>query len=137
MSKTLFAAGCLSLFTTAVHVFLGGPEIHEPLLASDASELVRAVGSVVWHAITAILFLNSLALFHAARNPIVARPLAALICVQYVAFTVLFIGYGLARFGSVFVMPQWTGFLVMSLLALWSMTHSSPPKGNETLAARA
>jgi hypothetical protein len=137
MSKTLFTAGCLSLFTTAVHVFLGGPEIHEPLLASDAPELVRAVGSVIWHAISAMLFLNSLALFYAARNSFAARPLAALVCVQYFAFAALFIGYGLARFGSVFIMQQWIGFLVMSLLALWSMTHSPPAKSNETLAARA
>jgi hypothetical protein len=121
MNKPLFAAACLSVFTFGVHVFLGGPEIHEPLLASDASELVRAVGSVVWHAVSALLLLNSLALFYASRNPSMAKPLVLLIVFQYLSFVALFTGYGLLRFGSVTVMPQWTGFLVMSALALWGI----------------
>ena len=121
MNKPLLAASCVSLLTFCVHVFLGGPEIHEPLLASDAPDLVRAVASVVWHAISAMLFLNSVALLYAARSAVHARPLVLLIVAQYAAFVALFTGYGLARFGSIFVMPQWTGFLVMALLGLWGI----------------
>ena len=121
MNKPLFAAACLSIFTFGVHVFLGGPEIHEPLLASNASDLVRAVGSVVWHAISALLLLNSLALFYAAGKSNAARPLVILVVLQYLSFVALFTGYGLARFGSVTIMPQWTGFLIMSALALWGI----------------
>jgi hypothetical protein len=121
MNKPLFAAACLSVFTFGVHVFLGGPEIHVPLLASNASELVRAVGSVVWHAVSALLLLNSLALFYAAGNPSMAKPLVMLVVLQYLSFVALFTGYGLARFGSITVMPQWTGFLIMSALALWGI----------------
>ena len=119
MNKPLFAASCLSFFTFGVHVFLGGPEIHEPLLASNAPDLVRAVGSVIWHAISALIFLNSLALLYASRSPDIAKPVIVLVIAQYLAFVLLFTGYGVTRFGSVFVMPQWTGFLGMSLLALW------------------
>jgi hypothetical protein len=121
MNKPLFAAACLSIFTFSVHVFLGGPEIHVPLLASNASDLVRAVGSVIWHAVSALLFLNSLALLYASKKPSLAKPLVILVVFQYFAFVALFIGYGLARFGSITVMPQWTGFLVMSALALWGI----------------
>ena len=124
MNKPLFAAACFSVFTFGVHVFLGGPEIHEPLLASNASDLVRAVGSVVWHAISALLLLNSLALFYAARKPSMAKPLVILVVFQYLSFVALFTGYGLARFGSITVMPQWTGFLLMSALALWGIGAS-------------
>ena len=121
MNRPLFVASCLSFFTFGVHVFLGGPEIHEPLLASNASELVRAVGSVIWHAISAILFLNSLALLYAMRNAATCKPLVLLVAAQYLAFVVLFTGYGMSRFGSIFVMPQWTGFLAMAFLALWGI----------------
>ncbi len=121
MNKPLFAAACVSVFTFGVHVSLGGPEIHAPLLASNASDLVRAVGSVIWHAVSALLFLNSLALFYASTKPSTAKPLVLLVVFQYLSFVALFTGYGLARFGSVTVMPQWTGFLVMSALALWGI----------------
>ena len=126
MNKPLFAAACLSIFTFGVHVFLGGPEIHEPLLASNASDMVRAVGSVIWHAVSAHLLLNSLALLYAARKPLIARPLVILVAFQYLSFVALFTGYGLARFGSVMVMPQWTGFLVISALALWGIDRRQP-----------
>ena len=132
MNKPLFAAACLSNFTFGVHVFLGGPEIHEPLLASNASDMVRAVGSVIWHAVSALLLLNSLALLYAARNPSMTKPLVILVVFQYLSFVALFTGYGLARFGSVTVMPQWTGFLVISALALWGIG-----KGQPTLQTRA
>jgi hypothetical protein len=128
MNKPLFAAACLSIFTFGVHVFLGGPEIHVPLLASNASDLVRAVGSVIWHAVSALLLLNSLALFYAASKPLMAKPLVILVVFQYLSFVALFTGYGLARFGSITVMPQWTGFLVMSALALWGIGALSVAK---------
>jgi hypothetical protein len=121
LNKYLIAASCLSVFTFCVHVFVGGPEIHEPLLASNASDLVRAVGSVIWHAISAMLFLNSCALAYAARNNQTAIPVVLLVVAQYLAFVLLFTGYGFARFGTVLVMPQWTGFLTISLLAIWGI----------------
>jgi hypothetical protein len=121
MNKPLFAAASLSFITFGVHVFLGGPEIHEPLLASNAPDLVRSVGSVVWHAVSALLLLNSLALLYASKKPSLAKPLVILVVTQYLAFVALFTGYGLARFGSLTIMPLWTGFLVMSALALWGI----------------
>ncbi len=126
MNKPLFAAACLSALAFGIHVFIGGPGIHEPLLASNASDLVRAVGSVIWHAVSSHLLLNALALLYAARNPSAAKPLAILVAFQYLGFVALFIGYGLARFGSVAVLPQWTGFLVMSVLALWGIGKRQP-----------
>lgn len=134
MSKPLFAAFSLSLLTFGVHVFLGGPEIHEPLLASDAPDLARAVASVIWHAVSAFLFLNSLALLCAAKYPSVARPIAALVAAQYLSFVALFIGYGLTRFGSIAIMPQWTVFLLMSALALWALIFPANPAEKEIQA---
>lgn len=124
MNKPLLAASCLSFLTCAVHVFLGGPRIHDALMASDASDYARAVGSVVWHATSAILFINSLALIHAARNRAAARPVVWMVLAHYLAFAGLFLACGVVRFGSILVMMQWTAFLAVSLLALWGIART-------------
>lgn len=124
MSKPLFVASILSLLTCAVHVFLGGPEIHDALMASDAPDYARAVGSVVWHATSAILFINSLALIYGARNRTAARPLVWLVLAHYLAFAGLFLACGVVYFGSVLIMMQWVAFLAISLLALWGIART-------------
>lgn len=111
------AAG-ITVLTTLVHIFLGGPEVHDPLLASNAPDIAKAVGSVVWHATTAILAINGAALFVAVGKPALRQAITALISAQFLAFAGLFIAYGLDRFGSLWPMPQWIVFLLVPALLL-------------------
>lgn len=120
LNKPLAAAGILTILYCGVHVFAGGPEIHDPALASELDPLVKGVFSVVWHAITAMMLLNGLALIWLARDK---RQTGSgwLVVAQFTAFAVLFIAYGLARFGDLSTMPQWSGFLVISAIAAWGL----------------
>ncbi len=118
MNKWILSAGILSLLTLLAHVFGGGPEIHDPVLESDLLVELKAVLSVIWHAITAILAINGVALFMASRHARYQKPIVLLIAGQYLAFAALFIFYGWIRLGTLAPMPQWTIFIAISVLAL-------------------
>jgi hypothetical protein len=117
MNAPLLCAAILSAFACGVHVIYGGLRVHTPLLKSDASRLVRAVGSVVWHTATAMMLLNAFALLYASNQGAASVPLVVLIIAQYLAAAALFITYGLSRFGSLLVLPHWIAFLAMAVLA--------------------
>jgi hypothetical protein len=114
--RLVLIAAIVTLATTAVHVVLGGPEVHDPLLASNAPDIAKAVGSVVWHAVTAVLAINGAALLAAAFKPALRQVIAGLVSAQFLAFAVLFVVYGISRFGSLWPMPQWTVFLIIPAL---------------------
>lgn len=120
LNRPLAAAGVLTILYTGVHVFAGGPEVHDPALASELSPMVKGVISVVWHMITAMMLLNGLALLWLSRKPGQAA-LGWLVVAQFAAFAGLFIFYGLTRFGDLFTMPQWTGFAVIAAVAALGM----------------
>jgi len=117
MNGWLLVAGVLSLVTTGIHLFAGGPEVHVPLLASSPSPLLQTYVSLLWHATSAILLINSLALLFAAANGRYRVSLAGAVIAQYLAYAALFIGYGLAYLGSLWTTPQWVAFAVMAALA--------------------
>jgi hypothetical protein len=121
MNAPLLSAAILSALACGVHVTYGGMRIHTPLLQSDASRLVRAIGSVVWHAATAMMLLNALALLYASSQSAVSTPQVVLVIAQYLAAAALFVTYGLSRFGSLIVLPHWIAFLAMALLAFWGI----------------
>lgn len=128
-NKTLAAAGFLTIAYCGVHVFAGGPEVHEPALASDLPPLVKGVFSVVWHTITAFMLLNGLALaWLALRSDQTA--LGWLVIAQFTAFGGMFIAYGLARFGDLITMPQWTGFWLIAGLAAWGLRYERHEAAN-------
>ncbi|WP_310541154.1 hypothetical protein [Phenylobacterium sp.] len=113
MNWWMMIAGMLSLATAAVHVFLGGPEVHAPVQSSESLALeVRATMAVVWHGITAVLLLSGATKIYAALSGRVSA-VVVFIAAQYLAFVALFVGYGLAHFGSLWVLPQWTLFAVI------------------------
>ncbi|MGE6782298.1 hypothetical protein ACQKGL_07230 [Ensifer adhaerens] len=117
MSRWLLAAGILSLVTTGIHLFAGGPDVHAPLLESSPSPLLQTYVSLLWHATSAILLINSLALLVAAVDGRYRRPLAGAVIAQYLAYAALFVGYGLAYLGTLWTTPQWAAFVVMAGLA--------------------
>lgn len=116
-NKLLTAAGVLSLALTAIHILGGGPDVHEPLLESNASDVVKGFASVVWHGITAALLMCSVMLLVAARSPTNRTMLAGLVIAYYFAFAILFLFYGITRLGTVLLMPPWIGFLVIVVVA--------------------
>jgi len=107
MNKLVIAAAALSLATFLLHVFGGGPEIHEPLLAGAPSAVLGAFVSVLWHFVTVILLINSGALGLAAVRPDWRKPLVVLVSGQCFAAAVLFLVYGWTRLESLVAMPQW------------------------------
>ncbi|HEV7319571.1 MAG TPA: hypothetical protein VGO04_13305 [Ensifer sp.] len=117
MNRWLLTAGILSLVTTGIHLFAGGTDVHVPLLESSPSPLLQTYVSLLWHATSAILLINSLALLFAAADRRYRLPLAVAVIAQYLAYAALFMGYGLAYLGSPWPAPQWAVFIVMAGLA--------------------
>ena len=118
MNTWLLLAGIAALLLGLVHIFPGGREIHRPMVAAHWPEPAKAVWSVVWHGITAVLALGGLALIAAGLLPDQALALAALPIALFLAFAGLFIVYGVLRLGTIRVLPQWVAFLVISGLGL-------------------
>ena len=120
MNYWILAASALSALLVVAHVFGGGKEVHVPMLKSDLSRLLKAYTSVIWHAITAILAIGTVALLWAALGA--EKGMAMIIAFQYLAFVGLFLAYGILRLKSIWIMPQWTAFLMISVLTgvgLW------------------
>lgn len=118
MNPWLMTAGAAALVLDLVHIFPGGREIHRPMVASHWPDPAKAVWSVVWHAVTAVIALGGLALVAAGLVPDLALALAALPVALFLTFAVLFLVYGVKRLGTVWVLPQWLAFLAISALAL-------------------
>jgi hypothetical protein len=118
MNAWLLAAGIAALLLDLVHIFLGGREIHRPMVAAHWPEPAKAIWSVVWHGATAVMALGGAALIAAAFLPTQALALSALPIALFVAFAGLFIAYGLIRLGTLRVLPHWTAFLLISVLGL-------------------
>jgi len=118
MNKLVLSAGMLSVLTLFAHIFGGGPEIHVPVLESDLPLELKTILSVVWHAVTAVLVINSVALFLAARSKSVEKMLVLFVSSQYLVFAALFVFYGITHLGTLIPMPQWSVFLLMPALAL-------------------
>jgi len=67
MNPWFVLSGLFSLITAVIHVFLGGPEIHDVVqAASELPSLIRSVCAVIWHAVTAILIINGVLMILAA-----------------------------------------------------------------------
>lgn len=88
------------------------------MVASHWPEPAKAVWSVVWHAVTAVMALGGLALIAAAFLPAYALALSILPISLFLTAAGLFIVYGQKRLGTIRVLPQWTAFLVISTLGL-------------------
>jgi hypothetical protein len=116
-NKIIATAGTLSLVLTAIHVIGGGADVHVPLLESDASDVLKGFVSVIWHGVTASLLMCSAMLLIAARHRFYRVMLTGLVISNYLAFTGLFLFYGITRLGSVLLMPPWIGFAIIAVVA--------------------
>jgi Protein of unknown function (DUF2867) len=116
-----FAAGAGSLLITVLHVVSGGPEFHDPALASALPDAWKAAFSTVWHEVTALLLLNGVFLLATGMTWRKNTLALLLILLLNMSFTALFLGYGLGRLGNPWILLQWilfAGLSVMIALAL-------------------
>jgi hypothetical protein len=118
MNLWLLSAGVAALLLDLVHIFLGGRMIHRPMVAAHWPEPAKAVWSVVWHAVTAVMGVGGLALIGAAFLPDQALALSVVPIALFLSAAVLFIFYGLRRLGTLRILPHWVAFLAISALGL-------------------
>lgn len=122
ISYWLLSAAILSVIVLLAHVIGGGQDVHMPILSSALNDELKAYSSIIWHSATALLTIGSLTLLWAATGKQSAGGMVSVILLQYLAFAGLFLFYGITRLDSVWIMPQWTAFLVIPALGgigLW------------------
>ncbi len=121
MNKWLLSASVMPTITLFLHLIGGGEEVHIPILKGGLSEELNAYVSIIWHTVTTMIVINSVVLFIASRRKELAQPLVWLVVAQYLSIAALFIIYGIARMGSIFIMPQWSFFIAISTVALFGL----------------
>jgi hypothetical protein len=122
---TLLAAGLMAA-TFVLHVFGGGPEIHQPIQASSLALPLRAISAVLWHGISVLLAIQAVALVWLARHP--NRDMAVLLAAVQIGFAGLFLYYGQTMLGTVWQLGQWTIFLALAALILWGARLHAPTR---------
>ncbi|MFN3606773.1 MAG: hypothetical protein ACK4SS_06185, partial [Cypionkella sp.] len=114
MNKTMAAAAVLSAATFCLHVIDGGADVHTPIQTSDLEASLRAISAVIWHFVSLILLLQSVAFWVLTKRP--NWELAWFLTAIQFGFGALFIYYGLTMLESIWTKPQrvvfnWIGVL--------------------------
>lgn len=128
MNIPILIAAIMSFISIFLHVFGGGVEIMIPIYESELSDYLRAIMFVIWHGITVIISINSVALFYVAFKSEYRKPLVIIIVAQYLLWSGLFIFYGITRLGELWTMPQWISFISISLLAIYGLKQGKKLK---------
>ena len=111
-------AAFLMFVTLCVHVFLGGNDVYNPARTEIVDPELRSVLSVVWHMVSLELALCTAALILLTQTK---NPALFIFClVTMVGTAILFIGYTLFDFGSIWALPQWIAFVGVSGLMIVS-----------------
>lgn len=122
-----FVAALLMAVTSAAHLFGGEFDVHRPLLALTKTPEEALYVSVLWHGVSVMLILSTIAAAYGVRHHAAATLWLA--GVQTCALGLVFIYYGALRAGSLFTAPQWTILLMAGALAcLATRTVPSLPK---------
>lgn len=85
-------AAVLMAATLGVHLFMGGPEVHDALIASQPAPGLKAFISILWHAVSVNLLVFTIALAALARRP--NRALETTIAAIQIGYAMLFLAYG-------------------------------------------
>lgn len=123
MNWTRLAATLMGL-TVVLHVFGGGPDVHDPLQAALSDPALAAFAAVLWHMVTWILIVLAGGLWVLAWRRDLA--LEAILSGIQLGFAALFIAYGLARLGTVIPMSQWIIFLTIPALTRFGQSRKRP-----------
>lgn len=118
--------GALWIFTALVHATLGGREVLRPVLQGDVSQTAKGTMQVAWHLLTWQFFvlggLGGGVLFMPAQRAAYGTLSAALSG----GFALLFLVYGIQRFGNPWRLPQWMLFLPILGLSIASLLGAGP-----------
>ncbi|WLQ16582.1 hypothetical protein O5O45_11685 [Hahella aquimaris] len=130
MNRTLFVAALLAAFTAAIHIFIGTPEIQDPLLQSGLPKEISLLLYACWHLVSITLALSAVAFFIASRAMTSNASLLLLpkfISYLWLGFGLIFIAVALLFSGSDMLMslPQWTLLLPVGALGLWGCSKPS------------
>ncbi len=117
MQYPTLAAAILMAGTTGLHIVGGGAEFHAPIQASTLDLPLRAIAAVLWHFATIMLALQTGALLWLTRHP--DRAMTTLLAAIQIGFAGVFLFYGWTMLGTVWILGQWTIFVVLALLILW------------------
>ncbi|MCC5960104.1 MAG: hypothetical protein JJU08_12275 [Rhodobacteraceae bacterium] len=113
MNWTRFASALMGL-TFLIHVFAGGPEVHDQLQTALHDDGLAAFAAILWHAVSVVLAVLAIGLWvlAARHDPSLEGILSAI----QIGFAALFVFYGLTRLGTLAPMPQWIIFLSIPAL---------------------
>lgn len=119
--KLLVSAGALAVLTALVHVFVGTPEIHQPLLSSSLPQPIGLLLLACWHLVSVALAVSSAALLWAAlpANRGRGRPTVLVVSVMWLLFGLVFVAIAVFFQGAagLAVLPQWLLLLPVGILA--------------------
>jgi len=121
---SILLAALLSFLTLGAHIFGGQPEIMVPVFESELSNYLKTILMVIWHAVSAILIINSAALLFASLKNQHRLTIVNIISIQYLFWAALFIFYGIKNLGTLWTMPQWIAFILIPALALWGLKQN-------------
>ena len=115
MSKTFLGLAIYMALVTGVHVMMGGPEYASVFKAELSTDEYRAMALVLWHAVTVILILLSLAYLRLAKR--FNNDLLWFTTAIQIGWAALFVYYGLSWVGDLITLPQWILFLISPIVA--------------------
>ncbi len=113
-SKATLSAAALMGLTVCIHLFMGGPQVHDAMLNSTMPPGLKAFASILWHAVTVVLVIFTVALYSLSNRP--DWRLEATLGAVQLGFASLFLAYGALRLGTIWMMPQWIIFAGLPLL---------------------
>ena len=125
MTWTRLAAALMAL-TFFIHVFGGGPEVHDPIQAALTDPILAAFAAVLWHMVTVVVAVLACGLWVLAGRHDPA--LEAILSSIQLGFAALFIAYGLTRLGSILPMSQWIIFLAIPALTRFGQSRKRPQR---------
>lgn len=122
MKKLLLAAALLNLIAALIHTIAGHFKLILPFAHTDIANTLKAILHACWHMVTVILFFSSLALFYIGLRPqqSAAIPIANLIGILYIAFSLAFILVGI---GYQLFLPQVVLLLPIGIMSIIGARH--------------
>jgi hypothetical protein len=114
------AAAVLSLFTWAIHTFVGGPVVAGPLLTSEMKPVPKLTNYYCWHLVTLVLLAMSGGYAYAAIRP-GGRDVAVLLSIMAASFCIWSVLLFTWKKRKALELPQWILFLSITCAALWGL----------------
>jgi hypothetical protein len=117
MKYFMWSAAVLMALTTIAHLFGGTVQIMTPIIETQSLDpAIRSISMVVWHMVTLVLLLTTLAIGYIARTE--SPALKWFIIASQIGFALIFLFYNIKDFGAIFVMPQWVAFVLCPALMI-------------------